>query len=159
MKGHSPSQYLQGFFTFPAFRNSFWGNLPPMVRLELPSGWLLPVWCGWSSLHSHLGQLSGWWQLWWPPTSPSLSASLTHCTSSSWVGACSTSGAGGPLALGVPVPSPAPLPSFILIGLFYHPPFVASSLFWLGWKLDTGRVNQSETRAIFQEPHGTHLNF
>ena len=26
-----PGWYFQGFFTFPALRNSFWGALPPMV--------------------------------------------------------------------------------------------------------------------------------
>ena len=29
--GAVPSWYLWGFFTFPTFRNSFWGALPPMV--------------------------------------------------------------------------------------------------------------------------------
>ena len=29
-----PGQYLWGFFTLPAFRNSFWGALPPMVSLS-----------------------------------------------------------------------------------------------------------------------------
>ena len=53
-----PGQYSLVFLTFPAWRNSFQGALPPMV------GWsFLLTWSRWPSLHSYLGQLSGWqWQ-------------------------------------------------------------------------------------------------
>ena len=38
-----PSQYLWGFFTFPAYRNSFWGALPPTVSWSfLLAGSCLP---------------------------------------------------------------------------------------------------------------------
>ena len=36
-------------------------------RLELLVSWLLPSWCRWPNLHSHLGQLSGQQWVWWPP--------------------------------------------------------------------------------------------
>ena len=54
-----PGQYFLVFLTLPAWRNSFWGALPPMV------GWIF-LWTGSSppsrlpSLCSHLCQLSGW---------------------------------------------------------------------------------------------------
>ena len=59
-----PGQYLLGFLTFPAFRNSFRGALASNGRTELPSGRLLSQ-SRWPSLHSHLGQLLGWQQWWW----------------------------------------------------------------------------------------------
>ena len=62
-----PGQYLWGFFTFPAHRNSFWGSLPPTVGKSFPPGWLLSTKHRWHGLCSHLGQMLGWQWLWQPP--------------------------------------------------------------------------------------------
>ena len=54
-----PGQYFLVFFTFPTWRNSFWGDFASHGHLELPPGCLLLTWHRWPSLCSHLGQLLG----------------------------------------------------------------------------------------------------
>ena len=96
-----PSQYFWDLFTFPAFRNSFWGALPPTVGQSfLLASSLPPNVDGPASTsilaNCHVSDDSG--DL---PTSSSLSASLTLCSNSSWVGAyCSISGAGRSTGIG-----------------------------------------------------------
>ena len=64
-----PGWYFLVIFTFPAWRNSFWGGFASHGWLELPPDCLLLTWCRWPSLCSHLGQLSCW-QLWRWPSDP-----------------------------------------------------------------------------------------
>ena len=149
-----PSQYFWGLFTFPSLRNSFWGALPPTVG----QSFLLAA----SSLPDVDGPASAAiWANYWVgddsgdlPASPSLSASLILCVSSSWVGFVPPVELGSPLVLGVPMTPPAPTPSFLLVGLFYPPPFMASSLFWPCWKLDREsqpiRSQSSLVRVVWQ---------
>ena len=59
-----PGQYLQGFFPF---QELFLRSLTSNGKCGFPLGWLLPTQCRWPGLYSHLGQLSGWGQIWWPP--------------------------------------------------------------------------------------------
>ena len=89
-----PSWYFWGFFTWPALRNSFWGVLPPMVGLCFLLAGSSPTQCRWPGLCSHLGQLLGQRQLWWPPH---ISQPLCLCdppVNSSWSGGVSCAGAG-----------------------------------------------------------------
>ena len=54
-----PGWYFLVFLAFPAWRNSFWEALPPMVGWSfLLTGSSLPE-ADWPSLCNHLGQLSG----------------------------------------------------------------------------------------------------
>ena len=83
-----PGWYLLVFLTFPAFRNSFWGALPPMVGQSF-------LWAGSSPEADGLASAAIWTNCWLSnddgdqPTSASLLTSSTHPTISS--NACTTS--------------------------------------------------------------------
>ena len=139
-----PGWYIWGLFTFPAFRDSFWGTLPPTVGWSfLLAGSSPPSMDGPASAatwaNCQVSDVSG--DL---PSSPSLSASLTHCAISSGVGLVPSLELGSPPALGVSVPPPAPLPSLLLVGFFYPPPFTVSSWLWLCWKLERERESANQ---------------
>ena len=105
-----PGQYLWGFFTLLAFRNSFWGALPPTVSLSfLLAGSSLPDIDGPASATI--------WANFWVgdgssnlPISPNFSASVILFSISLGVRGVSTSGTGGLPALGVPLVGHVPLP-------------------------------------------------
>ena len=90
-----PGWYLQGFFTFLTWRNSFQRALPPTVS----QSFLLAGSCP-PSLHSHLSQLLGWQMT--LATSPNFSASSTLLSNSPWIGGVSTSDTGGSASAGGP---------------------------------------------------------
>ena len=154
-----PSQYFMGLFTFPAFRNSFLGALPPTVGQNfLLAGSSPPEMDGLTSTaiwsHCQVGDDSG--DL---PASLRLSTSSTHCASSSWVEACSISRAGAPPVVGFPclllhstliLTCRALLPSPIC-GVFF--------VLAMQEARQRERVSPSEARAVLQELCGSHFEF
>ena len=87
-----PSWYLQGFFTLPAFRNSFQGALPPMVSLSF-------LWASSSPPNIDGPASTAIWANCWVgndsgnlTTSPNFSVSSILFSNSLWVGGVSTSG-------------------------------------------------------------------
>ena len=67
MECHYPWPVPPGLFHFSSLKEFLLGSLASLGQSELPSSWLLPTWHRWPGLCSHLSQLSGGWQLQWPP--------------------------------------------------------------------------------------------
>ena len=137
-----PSWYLQGFFTFPTLRSSFWGSFHPKVGQSfLLAGSSLPYIDGSASAsiwaNCQVGDDSS--NL---PTSPNFSVSSTLFSSSLWVGLLGLLALGGPPVLGVLVPvfSP-PSPSCL-------PHFMASHLFWPCWNLKKDQLIRSQSSLV-----------
>ena len=136
-----PGQYLWGFLTFPALRNSFWRILPPMVGQSfLLTGSSPPDIDGPASAaiwaKCQVGRPP-----WWPPHLSQLCCLLHSPLQLTLSGASSTSGAGG---------SHASACTSTLVHTwraFYLSPFLVSSSFLPCWNLKE-RVSQSEARAI-----------
>ena len=64
-KSNCARPVLPGLLDFTSLEEFLLGGFASHSRLELPPDWLLPR-SRWTSLCSHLGQLSGWWW-WWGP--------------------------------------------------------------------------------------------
>ena len=69
---HCPLSVTSGLLHLTSIQELFLRNLTSYGQSMFPLGWLLPTQHRWPDLHSHLGQLSGWWWLWWPPHLPQL---------------------------------------------------------------------------------------
>ena len=67
MKSHCPWSVLLGLLQWCSSQEFLLGGLASHGRSELLMSWFLPAQHRWPSLCSHLGQLSGWQWLWWPP--------------------------------------------------------------------------------------------
>ena len=63
MENHCSWPVPLGLLHLSSLQEFLLGSLASHGWLELPSGQFLPIWYRWSSLHSHLGQLLGWWWL------------------------------------------------------------------------------------------------
>ena len=59
-QSHSPQPVLLGLLHFTSPQEFLPGGHGSHSRSELPPNWLLPSQHRWPSLHSHLGQMSGW---------------------------------------------------------------------------------------------------
>ena len=151
-----PSQYLWGFFTFPAQRNSFWGALPPMVGQSFLLADSSPpyvdglasaaIWtnCQIGNDSSNL------------PTSPNFSGSFTLLSNSLWVGACSTSGTGGSTGTGgaCSVCNSALVQTWRALL-----PYPILGVFLVLAILEFERVSQPEARVVLQESCDSHCEF
>ena len=146
-KGHSPWSVLLGPLHLSSLQEFLLGGLASMVGQSfLLAGSSPPNVNGTAS--------AAIWASWWvgdnssdPHLSQPLSLSHPLLVLPGW-GLVLSLELGHPLVLGIPVPPPAPSSSFLLVGLFYPPSFVAYSLFWPCWKLEREGVSKSDARAI-----------